>query len=141
MEKYYIQITLGHDPVECCRVIILIIQKNRTSLEVHFFKPMESVKIDEGDIIYETLRSSGPGGQNVNKVETAVRAIHLSTGLSVLASYMRAQIQNKKLAREKLVMKLSVIEEEKMLAQNRSIWINHNMLERGNPIKTFKGDL
>ena len=205
MEKYYIQITSGRGPVECCRVVVLVMQKiidqvrslgfNAEIVEhedgpqdgcmfsatlsvaceditpftkewegsvlwiaqknpfrpwhrrknwfvgVHFFKPMESNKTNDRDIVYETLRSSGPGGQNVNKVETAVRATHLPSGLSVLASDMRTQVQNKKLARERLVMKLSVMEEEKQMRQTHDVWMNHNTLERGNPVKRFKGDL
>ena len=205
MEKYYIQITSGRGPVECCRVVVLVMQKiieqakslgfNTEIIEhedgpqdgcmfsatlsvaceditpftkewegsvlwvaqknpfrpwhrrknwfvgIHFFKPMESNKTDDHDIVYETLRSSGPGGQNVNKVETAVRATHLPSGLSVLASDMRTQVQNKKLARERLVMKLSVMEEEKQMRQTHDVWMNHNTLERGNPVKRFKGDL
>lgn len=205
MEKYYIQITSGRGPVECCRVVVLVMQKiieqakslgfNTEIIEhedgpqdgcmfsatlsvacediapfikewegsvlwvaqknpfrpwhrrknwfvgIHFFKPMEYNKTDEHDIVYETLRSSGPGGQNVNKVETAVRATHLPSGLSVLASDMRTQVQNKKLARERLVIKLLVMEEEKQMRQTHDVWMNHNTLERGNPVKRFKGDL
>lgn len=108
---------------------------------VHFFSPLQSDSINERDITYETLRASGPGGQNVNKVETAVRAIHMPTGLTVLASDMRSQTQNKKLARERLVMKLSAMEETKQMQQTHDVWMNHNTLERGNPVKKFKGDL
>ena len=54
---------------------------------------------------------------------------------------MRSQSQNKKLARERLIMKLSAIEEEKQMLQTYEIWMNHNTLERGNPVKKFKGDL
>jgi peptide chain release factor len=74
-------------------------------------------------------------------VETAVRAIHTPTGLTVLASDMRSQTQNKKLARERLVMKLSAMEETKQMQQTHDVWMNHNTLERGNPVKKFKGDL
>ncbi len=108
---------------------------------VHSFKPLESAQIDEREITYETMRASGPGGQNVNKVETAVRATHVPSGISVAASDMRSQAQNKKLAHERLMMKLASLEESKQQKHDRSVWMNHNTLERGNPVKKFKGDL
>ena len=205
MEKEYIQITSGRGPVECCRVVVLVMNKiveqakslgydvevvehedgpndgcmfsatlaleseNAISLKeewegsvlwvaqknpfrpwhrrknwfvgVHFFKPLQSDKVNERDITYETLCSSGPGGQNVNKVETAVRAIHTPSGITVLVSDERSQVQNKKLAHERLILKLSAIEEEKQMQQTHDVWMNHNTLERGNPVKKFKGDL
>ena len=188
MGKEYILITSGRGPVECCRVVVLVMnkiieqakslgykveivehedgpndgcmfsatlaiegesisalkdewegsvlwvaQKNpfrpwhrrkNWFVGVHFFKPLQADTIQERDITYETLRSSGPGGQNVNKVETAVRAIHTPSGTTVLA-----------------IMKLSAMEEEKQLQQTHAVWMNHNTLERGNPVKKFKGDL
>ena len=205
MEKEYIQITSGRGPVECCRVVVLVMQKiveqaKQLDLEIEvvehedgpedgcmfsatlsvsgenveklksewegtvqwvstknpyrqhhgrknyfvgvaFFKPLRTGAVSERDIAYETLRSSGPGGQNVNKVETAVRAFHIPSGISVVASDMRSQSQNKKIAHERLMMKLSSIEEQKQMEQTHSVWMNHNTLERGNPIKKIKGDL
>ena len=65
---------------------------------VHFFQPLKSESINERDITYDTLRASGPGGQNVNKVETAVRATHLPSGISVVASDMVLCVVNRPLA-------------------------------------------
>ena len=73
---------------------------------VSIFAEVELPQIDESDIVYETCRSGGKGGQNVNKVETAVRAIHIPSGLSVRCSDQRSQLQNKTIARERLLLKL-----------------------------------
>ena len=108
---------------------------------VSFFCLVESSSIKETDIIYETLRRSGPGGQNVNKVETAVRALHKLSGLTVVVSDERNQAQNKRLARERIIAKLSAMEEARKQQQSFDVWMKHNLLQRGNPVKTFKGEL
>lgn len=106
-----------------------------------FYERVQESTINEKDIQYQTTRSSGPGGQNVNKVESAVRAIHIPTGISVLAQDFRDQPQNKKLARERLIAKLSAMSEAQRQQQTYDMWMNHNLLQRGNPVKVFKGDL
>ena len=107
----------------------------------HWYEPIKESTINEKDIQYQTTRSSGPGGQNVNKVESAVRATHIPTGISVLAQDFRDQPQNKKLARERLIAKLSAMSEAQRQQQSYDMWMNHNLLQRGNPVKVFKGDL
>jgi protein subunit release factor B len=57
-------------------------------------------------VIVETYRSSGPGGQRKNKVETAVRLKHLPSGLTVIATEHRSQAENRKLALERLRARL-----------------------------------
>ena len=108
---------------------------------LNFFDEVELPRIDESDIVYETCRSGGKGGQNVNKVETAVRAIHTPSGLSVRCSDERSQSQNKALARERLLLKLRQQNEKTLAASRSRQWSNHDNLERGNPLKKFSGPL
>jgi len=100
---------------------------------------LEKINFNEKDIQFQTMRSQGSGGQNVNKVETAVRATHIPTGQSVFVQDSRSQLENKKLS----IIRLK----EKVLAQNiiqlqkrmQETWNNHLNVQRGNPTRTFSG--
>ncbi|MDE6578367.1 MAG: peptide chain release factor H [Muribaculaceae bacterium] len=108
---------------------------------VSFFNEVELPVINESDIKYETCRAGGNGGQNVNKVESAVRAIHTPSGLSAKCSDERSQAQNKSGARERLLLKLR-LQNEKIIADSiNQQWTVHDSLERGNPVKKFTGPL
>lgn len=108
---------------------------------VNFFNETDVIVINDSDIRYETSCSGGAGGQNINKVETAVSAIHIPTGLCVRCEDERSQSQNKARAKKRLVLKLTAMNDEKKAEQDRIIWNNHNTLERGNAIKVFKMSL
>ncbi|WP_300502478.1 peptide chain release factor H [uncultured Duncaniella sp.] len=108
---------------------------------VHFIDPLTLPIISDADIEYETCRSGGKGGQNVNKVESAVRAIHRPTGIAVRCSDERSQFQNKARARERLLLKLSEAHTEVQNKARDDSWSHHHSLIRGNPIKNFKGPL
>ena len=204
MEKTYLQITSGRGPVECCRVVALVLERilkqaqtrklkveivekeagpaNRTLLSavialegagcdtlveewegtvlwiarspyrihhrrknwfvgVQTFLLSESREATENEIRYETLRASGPGGQHVNKTESAVRAVYIPSGISVVASDQRSQWQNKKLATERLLVKLTAWNVEQAMIQAQANWSNHNSLQRGNPVKIVQEEL
>lgn len=108
---------------------------------VNFLDEVELPEIAESDIVYETCRSGGKGGQNVNKVETTVRAIHIPSGIAVKCSDERSQSQNKARARERLLLKLRRLSDNVLAVTKSAQWSNHDSLERGNPIKKFTGKL
>lgn len=95
--------------------------------------------ISEKDIQYQAMRSSGAGGQHVNKVSSAVRATHVPSGLSTVAMDSRSQHQNKKLATERLLEKFKVFELEMIRKQASDQWENQLNVARGNPTRTFTG--
>ena len=96
-------------------------------------------KWNEKEVQYQTLRASGPGGQNVNKVETAVRAIHLPSGLQVMANDSRSQLQNKKLATERLKENFDKWQISNLQMGQQEQWQQHNELQRGNPKRVYEG--
>ncbi|WP_282050493.1 peptide chain release factor H [Maribacter aquivivus] len=102
-------------------------------------KQMQTMNVNDNDISFQTMRSTGPGGQNVNKVNSAVRAIHNLTGVQVVAMDSRSQHQNKKLAIARLKEKVNEVNLEQLKSRMTDEWENHMNLQRGNPIRVFKG--
>lgn len=93
----------------------------------------------EEDIDYRAMRASGPGGQHVNKTDSAVRATHRSSGLVATAQEQRSQHANRKLARLKLAIMLAERRGQAVDGAKRSQWAAHQDLERGNPVRVYAG--
>lgn len=97
----------------------------------------QKTKLDEKLILFQAVRSSGPGGQHVNKVSSAIRATDPKTGISVFVQESRSQLQNKKIALERLIEKVAQFEQDNEIDLLTTKWMQHKGLERGNPVQTF----
>ena len=101
--------------------------------------PDQQVICTDKNVRFERFHCGGKGGQNVNKVETGVRLIHIPTGITVTSTAERSQLLNKKDALEKLsaILKDKQLEQQKL--QISSAWSEHNKIVRGNPVRGYEG--
>lgn len=108
-------------------------------ISANAIRPPSRQVFSESDIRFDTYRSSGPGGQHVQKTDSAVRVTHIPTGLTAQAQEERSQHRNKALALARLA---TIFEQRNQEAQNavrNEQWSRHDALERGNPIRVYRG--
>lgn len=94
--------------------------------------------LQDSAIRYESCRASGPGGQHVNKSDSAVRATHLSSGLQVKVQTERSQLANKRLAKLLLEQKLLEMAQKEQAHAQQERHLTHYALERGDADHVFR---
>lgn len=114
-------------------------QRKNWFIGIFEIEQSNETKFHEKDVQYQAMRSSGAGGQHVNKVSSAIRATHIPTGIAVVAMDSRSQHQNKKLATERLKQKIEANNLNQFKNQEQNTWTNQMQIERGNPVRVFQG--
>lgn len=106
-------------------------------VSVTHFSPIQP--IEDSEIEFEFTKAQGAGGQHVNKTASAVRAKHVTTGITVKVQSERSQHANKKLAKQLIQWKLNEHHSQQLNALDKQRHHSHYQIERGNATIIFEG--
>jgi peptide chain release factor len=107
---------------------------------IETIEPVDDASFDPKDVRWETMRAGGPGGQHVNRTESAVRVTHIPTGAQASATEERSQHRNRKLALARLTRKLDQLNSKRHSHAREERWRAHQELRRGNPVRVFRDE-
>lgn len=112
-------------------------------VDISFSHQPESSEVELHDLTkqleFEAMRASGPGGQHVNKTNSAVRLRHKPSGLVVRVESERSQHRNKQIAVERLQLLLQQDQQQGLAQLERARWLSHRQVQRGAPRRVFVG--
>lgn len=94
---------------------------------------------DSAEYRIEKFHCGGKGGQNVNKVETGIRVIHIPTGITVTSTEERSQYLNKQKALKRIQTVLDTMKQQAGAKQTNQAWREHTKIVRGNPVRVYEG--
>lgn len=97
----------------------------------------DEIKVNPDDLRIDTYRSSGAGGQYINKTDSAIRITHIPTGIVVACQTERSQIQNREMAFKMLYSKLAELKEQKEQAELKNIQGDLKKIEWGSQIRSY----
>lgn len=112
-------------------------QTSFISVNVYGIIQKNKIFIKDTDLVIHTYRSSGAGGQHVNKTDSAVRITHIPTGIVVTCQNQRSQLENKNTAMEILKIKLQQIEEDSLNKEKDKNFQNKNQISWGYQIRSY----